>query len=277
MIILNDYCLYAAFGKPVQAKGCFQIHRSLTNCADKFSDAKRKGESFIILFADASVDSSRLVSWSLVSGIRLDGGKTIVEFRPVKPLTKKVRVSFLRKATNNRPISEAIRRGQILCHTPGFLKRIMPRVMNSDRAKKKLDVKITLPPPDKTEKDALIKSRLGQGRYRTGVRAVWKDRCAVTGMRNVCLLHASHIKPWKDSTNKEKLDGYNGLLLTPNLDKAFDRGLIAFDDHGRILLSTRLPRKDAKILGIGMESKLSNVPAEMARYLRYHRRYVFKS
>jgi putative restriction endonuclease len=48
---------------------------------------------------------------------------------------------------------------------------------------------------------------------------------------------ASHIKPWCESTNEERLNGENGLLLTPSIDHLFDRGFISFEDNGELLIS----------------------------------------
>ncbi len=74
---------------------------------------------------------------------------------------------------------------------------------------------------DSTEKSSLIQSRIGQGKFREGLLKLW-GACSVTQSNNYPLLVASHIKPWSKSTNQERLDPYNGLLLLPNLDKAFD-------------------------------------------------------
>ncbi|HET9245398.1 MAG TPA: HNH endonuclease signature motif containing protein, partial [Xanthobacteraceae bacterium] len=57
-------------------------------------------------------------------------------------------------------------------------------------------------------------------------------------------LRASHIKPWRESSDRERLDPANGLLLTANLDALFNDGLIAFDDEGQMLVSAQLTRKD---------------------------------
>ena len=64
------------------------------------------------------------------------------------------------------------------------------------------------------------------------------------------LLRASHIKPWRAASGAERLDKFNGLLLTPNLDLAFDQGLISFDDHGQILLGEDLDPDSARALNI---------------------------
>lgn len=71
-----------------------------------------------------------------------------------------------------------------------------------------------------TEKELLLKTRIGQGSFRQKLIALWGG-CAVTGYKDTSMLVASHIKPWRASSNKERLDGYNGLLLLPTLDKAF--------------------------------------------------------
>lgn len=62
-------------------------------------------------------------------------------------------------------------------------------------------------------------------------------RCRITGVGNPIYLVASHCKPWLDSTNEERLNGENGLLLTPSIDHLFDRGFIGFEDSGRLVIS----------------------------------------
>jgi hypothetical protein len=80
----------------------------------------------------------------------------------------------------------------------------------------------------KTTKKALIDARRGQGRFRADLIDYWKHGCAFTRLREEDLLRASHIKPWCDSTDEERLDVFNGLLLIPNLDLAFDKGFITY-------------------------------------------------
>lgn len=78
---------------------------------------------------------------------------------------------------------------------------------------------------------------------------------------------ASHIKPWRDSSSKERLDVYNGLLLTPSLDKAFDKGLITFDVKGNILISKNF--KDYNLFGINENMKIK-IEEKHKKYLEYH-------
>ena len=88
-----------------------------------------------------------------------------------------------------------------------------------------------------TEAEALVKARVGQGKFRNNLIEYWKG-CSVTNCKYITILIASHIKPWKDSSNKERLDVYNGLLLLPNIDKLFDKGYISFRDTGKIMISS---------------------------------------
>jgi putative restriction endonuclease len=124
-----------------------------------------------------------------------------------------------------------------------------------------------------TERRDLVKSRIGQGIFRQRLLAHWK-KCAVTSFGDTGLLVASHIKPWRSSSNSERLNGFNGLLLTPNLDKAFDAGLITFDSGGHIKVSPRL--KDFSKLGITAEMKVELSP-DHEPFMTFHRANVFHS
>lgn len=87
-----------------------------------------------------------------------------------------------------------------------------------------------------TEKEQLVKSRRGQGIFRDNLKRLEKC-CRVTGVSDERLLVASHIKPWRDASNEERLDGSNGLFLSPHVDRLFDRGLISFSEGGYILIA----------------------------------------
>ncbi len=135
------------------------------------------------------------------------------------------------------------------------------------------EMEILAAPP--TEQIELRKSRKGQGRFRKRL-IVLRRGCYVTGL-NVCdLLKASHIKPWKDSNNIERLDEYNGLLLTPNLDALFDAGYISFQDDGRIMISTHLPKRVVSEWEIAESFRGSELGERTRVYLQYHREKVFK-
>lgn len=127
-----------------------------------------------------------------------------------------------------------------------------------------------------TEREAIVQSRVGQGKFRSNLIKYWAGCCAVTGCTVTTVLKASHIKPWRDSSNLERLDLYNGLLLTPNLDSAFDNGFISFDDDGKIIVSNLLEDEDKAKLSIRPEGCLRRLEEQHLKYLEYHRKNVFK-
>ena len=121
-----------------------------------------------------------------------------------------------------------------------------------------------------TTRHQLILARVGQGGFRGDLEAAWNGACAVTGCRLPAVLRASHIKAWALSTNAERLDEANGLLLTANLDALFDRGLISFADDGAMLLSSHLPAEDRD--AFGLPRPLLQQPTKQQRgYLADHR------
>ncbi|HCH77179.1 MAG TPA: HNH endonuclease, partial [Pseudomonas sp.] len=126
-----------------------------------------------------------------------------------------------------------------------------------------------------TERDALIKARVGQSGYRDELLGYWGG-CAVTDCCVPTLLRASHIKPWRAASGAERLDKFNGLLLTPNLDLAFDQGLISFDDHGQILLGEDLDPDSARALNITSDLRLRQIDARHREYLAWHRDNLFR-
>ena len=123
-----------------------------------------------------------------------------------------------------------------------------------------------------TEKATYVNARIGQGKYRSDLIEYW-GRCALTGFRNVRFLVASHIKPWCASEHKERLDPYNGLLLLPNVDKAFDLGYISFGDEGRILISEQLEETTKLGISRNMRVKLED---RHRYYMEFHRDVVFE-
>jgi predicted restriction endonuclease len=126
---------------------------------------------------------------------------------------------------------------------------------------------------ENTERSSLIQGRIGQGKFRDSLVSLWGG-CAVTKCSQISLLVASHIKPWSKSDNQERLDPYNGFLLLPNFDKAFDLGFISFDSSGNILISNKLP--EFKLLGIDKTMSIQ-VKEQNKSYLEYHRSHVFKN
>ena len=124
--------------------------------------------------------------------------------------------------------------------------------------------------PEQTERKGLVTSRVGQGYYRQQVINKWKGKCPLTGIDALPILISSHIVPWSESNDDERLDVENGILLSPNLDALFDRHLISFDDYGEILISSKVSEKNIENL------KLLSLPnieinERMLKYIRRHR------
>jgi len=130
-------------------------------------------------------------------------------------------------------------------------------------------------PISNTQKHQLILARVGQGDFRINVQKI-ESQCRVTGLTAKSLLIASHIKPWKDSSNKERLDGHNGFLLSPHIDKLFDKGWISFSDQGRLLISNEEIRNILKIWFIDSDMSVGTFTDQQKMYLEYHRTKVFK-
>jgi putative restriction endonuclease len=125
-----------------------------------------------------------------------------------------------------------------------------------------------------TEQEQIVASRLGQGNFRRNLVRLWGS-CSLTGLQNITLLRASHIKPWKVSTNSERLTPYNGLLLIPNYDLLLDKGLITFRDNGSIVISNRLDSFGRKIFRVDESLRLRRTFTESREFLEYHQDKVF--
>lgn len=126
-----------------------------------------------------------------------------------------------------------------------------------------------------TEKRQLVKARRGQGIFRIRVGRI-EQRCRLTRLEDKSLLIASHIKPWRKSTNEEKLDENNGLLLSPHVDRLFDAGFITFTDNGQILCASEAIRKVMRCWGLDPDGNAGQFNAAQKRYLSFHREYIFK-
>ena len=129
--------------------------------------------------------------------------------------------------------------------------------------------------PDKTTQDTYVAARLGQGHFRAQVLHRWGSQCCVTGSTTQAAIIASHIKPWKDSTDRERLDPYNGLPLIATVDKLFDKGLVTFSSDGNLLISKKLDGKERALLGLDERKLLRQPGRRTAKYLAYHRTSIF--
>jgi putative restriction endonuclease len=127
-----------------------------------------------------------------------------------------------------------------------------------------------------TTRKALIKARIGQGLFRRNVASI-EHRCRVTGVTYPTHLLASHIKPWRESTNDERLSGENGLLLTPSIDHLFDRGFISFEDNSELIVSDVAHKESIRRMGVDTEHvvRVGRFSDGQKFFLEHHRRAVF--
>ena len=125
------------------------------------------------------------------------------------------------------------------------------------------------------EKHQLVKSRRGQGVFRDNVESR-EPKCRITGVSNPRYLRASHIKPWRKSSDTEKIDGNNGLMLAPHVDFLFDRGLISFEDDGTLIVSVQIEDGALESWGIPSVVNVGMFSSEQAVYLKFHRENELK-
>ena len=131
------------------------------------------------------------------------------------------------------------------------------------------------PAVSETDRLALIWAPKGQGLFKDRVSKI-ESRCRITGVENPVHLVGSHCKPWRDSTNEERLNGENGLLLTPSIDHLFDRGFISFEDSGALIISPVAHRLSLQRMGIDT-TKVVNVggfTSGQKHFLDFHRNSV---
>ena len=126
-----------------------------------------------------------------------------------------------------------------------------------------------------TEREQLVRSRIGQGAFRLNVMTGEKA-CRLTGVTDGRFLIASHIKPWRDCENAERLDGENGLMLSPHADKLFDRGWISFADNGDLLIAADAPLAVMASWGLHASQNVGTFSAKQQAYLQYHRAEIFR-
>jgi predicted restriction endonuclease len=133
-----------------------------------------------------------------------------------------------------------------------------------------------------TETTAERRVRLVQRFFRAAVLTSYHMRCAVCDLGVVDLLNASHIIPWRVSTER-RADPTNGISLCALHDRAFDRGLITVDEAFHIVVSPRvlseppLPLLDAAFVQVHGKSicfpdRFAPDPAA----LEYHRKHIFR-
>lgn len=140
---------------------------------------------------------------------------------------------------------------------------------------RELDEKYNAGEISDTERDQLSKARIGQGKFKSLLIDLEK-KCRMTNVTQTKFLRASHIKPWSQSTNKERLDGNNGLLLSPHFDLLFDKGLITFSNEGDLIVSSQLPKEIISQWNFSDKMNVGKFREKQLEYLDFHRKFVFK-
>ena len=129
--------------------------------------------------------------------------------------------------------------------------------------------------PNHTERQGLVTSRVGQGWYRKAIMERWDNKCAASGCDICTILIASHIVPWKNSDDSERLDVDNGLLLSPTYDALFDKYLITFNTAGNIIISNLLST-NLSYLGITGRERITNLSNGNKKYLKKHNEIFYE-
>jgi putative restriction endonuclease len=125
-----------------------------------------------------------------------------------------------------------------------------------------------------TEAEAKTKIRLGQQKFRRGLMPLWDHKCVLCGIELAALLRASHSKPWKDSTNAERIDPNNGVLLCCNHDALYDKGFITFDGQGRLHISSSILEVDYIQYGLIPRTKIVRSEGNKP-YFKWHKKNIF--
>lgn len=167
------------------------------------------------------------------------------------------------------------------------IRGVLYREIKNNRSFKKIDEgtfalkdydenKLLLSPKDiATTKDVVTAIRIGQNEFRKKLITTLKQ-CPMTGITDTRILTASHIKPWTQSDNTERLDIKNGFLFSPTLDRLFDRGIISFTNDKHLLISETLSQTNREKLHLESNQTVPDLPvAGREKYLEYHRSKIF--
>jgi hypothetical protein len=229
--------------------------------------AKEPEQTVAVLFAPAEHFAKVTACAELVrvKTLKSDGVNSFT-FRNFRYLSPPILKSSLRWYNGN-PLGD-FQRDYAICRTPANLAGrliLTPSSEADDIAE--IDQNPTIP---ETTRKELRDARRGQGKYRSALDDRWDHACAVTRCSLRDLLLASHVKPWRSSDHVERLDPANGILLMADIDILFDKGYISFDDDGRMLVSSRLPAAEQRLLGLPRNLKKKLTSGER-RYLAHHR------
>ncbi len=123
---------------------------------------------------------------------------------------------------------------------------------------------------DETTRRRLVNARLGQGGFRAALLEIWEDQCAISGCDIGAVLRASHVKAWRHSDNRERLDPDNGILLAASIDALFDKHLITFTTSGRVRAAASIPASALAELGVPKRATVQ-IGERTQVYMTHHR------
>lgn len=239
---------------------------------------------FKVQVVEDSVDDNNLIDDSkfILKEIDKTTENKYIRLKMVKDLSNtishKLTYSLLRKNGLNGPI-----RGPIILDNNKKLRSYIDKIEHQEKIDKdkKGEVKkitelnnILSLSLGATEKNSMINTRIGQGLFKKQLESI-ECQCKVCGLKNRDLLIASHIKPWKDCDNNERLDNNNGFLLCPIHDSLFDKGYVSFEDDGKIIVSQLLEKNSYKLLNISGSEQI-RLTNENKHYLDWHRQNIFR-
>lgn len=154
-----------------------------------------------------------------------------------------------------------------------YFKRIGTLIKNEVSLKlESIDLKMLKEEILETEAMNFVKSRIGQNLFRQRVIFRWNGECAVTKFNHTRALVASHILPWAESDNIQRLDTENGILLSPTYNSLFDLHLISFEDNGKIILSDNISMKTFNTIKVNGQETISGLSQGNKNYLELHRK-----
>jgi len=124
------------------------------------------------------------------------------------------------------------------------------------------------------ESEVKLMIRKSHEKFRKDLLPLWENKCALCEIELPVLLQASYSKPWKDSTDSERVDPYNGILLCYNHDALYAKGYIAFDGQGKLHISASIPEDDYVIYNIYPKKRIARYE-ENKPYFKWHKRNIF--
>ena len=221
-------------------------------------------------------DQANLTSWAGITELQYEFADYLLD----KSITEEYIEYILRQEDVKRNYRDVYQTKHAIIDFRAGLKKFYSFV-NSDYEKRmkdtilgKINQILESQTLNNTQKETIIQARIGQGIFRRNLIKFWNG-CSLSGNPMTWFLNASNIKPWRDSDNAERIDVFNGLLLTPNYDKLFDKGYITFNNNGKILISSLIEKEERLLVGLKENMTLKKVEDYHKKYLIYHKAHCF--